>query len=132
VVQLQEAGPSRPPRFRQGRAANGVPVVSDWAISPLGTAPVQEMAQNRRKAMLGVSPNSYCVSASNGPGYLCNCSLGYELRAILISPMVAKVIKLRNFAFSTLSFSTTQAQEEGRVLQTKWGGGGGGGGVNKR
>ncbi|KAL6622653.1 hypothetical protein ACP70R_032532 [Stipagrostis hirtigluma subsp. patula] len=61
--------------FIKERAARGVPVVSDWAIRN-GTCPKDRAKAPKDYAC--VSSNSYCVSASNGPGYLCNCSEGYE------------------------------------------------------
>ncbi|KAL6643750.1 hypothetical protein ACP70R_018516 [Stipagrostis hirtigluma subsp. patula] len=61
--------------FIKERAARGVPVVSDWAIRN-GTCPKDGAKAPKDYAC--VSSNSYCVSASNGPGYLCNCSEGYE------------------------------------------------------
>ncbi|XP_074578460.1 wall-associated receptor kinase 2-like [Curcuma longa] len=49
------------------------PVTLDWAI----------MNQTCEEAKVTddfacVSPNSYCVNSTNGPGYLCNCSQGFQ------------------------------------------------------
>ncbi|KAL6643748.1 hypothetical protein ACP70R_018514 [Stipagrostis hirtigluma subsp. patula] len=61
--------------FIKERAARGVPVVNDWAIRN-GYCPKDGAKPPKNYAC--VSSNSYCVNASNGPGYLCNCSEGYE------------------------------------------------------
>jgi hypothetical protein len=61
--------------FVSERAKRGVPLVSDWAIRN-GSCPKEREKAHRDYAC--VSSNSYCVSANNGPGYLCNCSEGYE------------------------------------------------------
>ncbi|CAN6348510.1 unnamed protein product [Urochloa humidicola] len=61
--------------FINEKANRGVPAINDWAIRN-GSCPKEGV-----KALQGyacVSTNSYCVRASNGPGYLCNCSEGYE------------------------------------------------------
>ncbi|CAN6357062.1 unnamed protein product [Urochloa humidicola] len=61
--------------FIKEKAIRGVPVVADWAIRD-GSCPKDGAKAPTDYAC--VSSNSYCVSASNGPGYLCNCSQGYE------------------------------------------------------
>lgn len=61
--------------FIKGRAKRGAPLVNDWAIRN-GSCPKHGQRVPRDYAC--VSSNSYCVSATNGPGYLCNCSQGYE------------------------------------------------------
>ncbi|KAJ1274992.1 hypothetical protein BS78_05G102300 [Paspalum vaginatum] len=58
-----------------------VPLVLDWAIRDDESCP-PSLTKNdgvfeQPKASPCVSPNSHCVNASQGPGYLCNCSKGY-------------------------------------------------------
>ncbi|XP_074581452.1 wall-associated receptor kinase 2-like [Curcuma longa] len=49
------------------------PVTLDWAIM---NQTCEEAKVNHDFAC--VSPNSYCVNSTNGPGYLCNCSQGFQ------------------------------------------------------
>ena len=52
------------------------PVVMDWAIRD-GTSSC-EVAKRNHSTYACLSSNSECVVSPNGPGYLCNCSSGYE------------------------------------------------------
>ncbi|KAI4988371.1 hypothetical protein ZWY2020_030001 [Hordeum vulgare] len=61
--------------FINERAKRGVPVIADWAIRN-GSCPMDGATAPMGYAC--VSSNSYCVGATNGPGYMCNCSEGYE------------------------------------------------------
>ncbi|WVZ86406.1 hypothetical protein U9M48_033192 [Paspalum notatum var. saurae] len=58
------------------RNAGRVPVVLDWAIRNGEMS--CEVAKRNEKAYASLSDNSECVVPPNGPGYLCNCSKGYE------------------------------------------------------
>lgn len=49
-------------------------VVVDW-VAGNGTC---ELARVYGSSYACRSENSYCYGSSNGPGYRCNCSLGYE------------------------------------------------------
>ncbi|KAG6469585.1 wall-associated receptor kinase 5-like [Zingiber officinale] len=52
----------------------GVPVVVDWAIGN----ETCEVAKLNQTSYVCLSAHSDCVDSSNGPGYLCNCSKGYQ------------------------------------------------------
>ncbi|XP_074578471.1 wall-associated receptor kinase 2-like [Curcuma longa] len=59
--------------FTEYSTREKAPVTLDWAI----------MNQTCEEAhgtgdFACVSPNSYCVNSTNGPGYLCNCSQGFQ------------------------------------------------------
>ncbi|URD88965.1 Wall-associated receptor kinase [Musa troglodytarum] len=51
-----------------------VPLVVDWAIGENSC----EEAQRDREAYAWISKHSECANSTNGPGYLCNCSSGYQ------------------------------------------------------
>ncbi|XP_042450606.1 putative wall-associated receptor kinase-like 16 [Zingiber officinale] len=51
-----------------------VPVVLDWAIRN----ETCEVAKRNPTSYACISKYSACVDSSNGPGYLCNCSEGYQ------------------------------------------------------
>jgi hypothetical protein len=61
--------------FISERATRGVPVLSDWAIRKSSCPKEGAMAPQDYAC---ISTNSYCMNASNGPGYLCSCSKGYK------------------------------------------------------
>ncbi|OEL13990.1 hypothetical protein BAE44_0024990 [Dichanthelium oligosanthes] len=50
------------------------PLVLDWMV---GKETCREAVRNAT-AFMCVSSNSECVDSRNGPGYLCNCSRGYD------------------------------------------------------
>ncbi|KAG6469620.1 wall-associated receptor kinase 3-like [Zingiber officinale] len=50
------------------------PVVMDWAIGD----ETCEVAKRSQTSYACISNNSECIDSSNGHGYLCNCSTGYQ------------------------------------------------------
>lgn len=57
-----------------------MPVVLEWAIRDDGSCrptPKDGDASAKPTASACVSTNSFCVNATQGSGYLCNCSEGY-------------------------------------------------------
>ncbi|VAI13983.1 unnamed protein product [Triticum turgidum subsp. durum] len=52
-----------------------VPAVLDWAV---GNQTCRDVRRKKTGAYACASANSECVDAKNGPGYLCNCSKGYQ------------------------------------------------------
>ncbi|XP_044949802.1 wall-associated receptor kinase 5-like [Hordeum vulgare subsp. vulgare] len=61
--------------FIDSRAKRGAAVVVDWAIRN-GSCP--ENGKDIPTDYACISTNSYCMATNNGPGYLCQCSGGYE------------------------------------------------------
>ncbi|KAG6471483.1 wall-associated receptor kinase 2-like [Zingiber officinale] len=59
--------------FTEDRTREKAPVTLDWAIM---NQTCEEA--NRTDDFACVSPNSYCLNSTNGPGYLCNCSQGFQ------------------------------------------------------
>uniref|UniRef100_A0A0D9W3V9 Wall-associated receptor kinase domain-containing protein n=1 Tax=Leersia perrieri TaxID=77586 RepID=A0A0D9W3V9_9ORYZ len=51
------------------------PLVLDWAIRDASSC---EEAKKDPDSYACVSTNSVCSNSTNGPGYLCNCSQGYQ------------------------------------------------------
>uniref|UniRef100_A0ACD5UXQ2 Uncharacterized protein n=1 Tax=Avena sativa TaxID=4498 RepID=A0ACD5UXQ2_AVESA len=63
---------------RQGRA----PVLMDWAIGNQTC----EVARRKHESYACVSENSECLNSPNGPGYICNCTEGYQGNPYLKDP----------------------------------------------
>ncbi|GJN27031.1 hypothetical protein PR202_gb15009 [Eleusine coracana subsp. coracana] len=63
-------------KFNETRAGRA-PMVTDWAIRN-GTASCEVAKRNETGTYACLSSNSECVDSVNGPGYVCNCSHGYQ------------------------------------------------------
>lgn len=61
--------------FINSRAKRGAPIIADWAIR---NSSCPEEGKEPPSGYACASANSYCTVANNGPGYLCQCSKGYE------------------------------------------------------
>uniref|UniRef100_A0A452XST1 EGF-like domain-containing protein n=1 Tax=Aegilops tauschii subsp. strangulata TaxID=200361 RepID=A0A452XST1_AEGTS len=76
------------------------PVWLDWAIRGAGGADSASLScaqANETKKYACLSNQSYCVDATNGPGYNCNCSEGYEGNAYLVDGCTSKTDALLNY-----------------------------------
>ncbi|KAL5230582.1 hypothetical protein ABZP36_029358 [Zizania latifolia] len=72
-----------------------MPVRLDWAIR----SNISNMSCAEAKTSLGytcVSRNSECVNSTNGPGYFCNCTRGYEGNPYIIDGCTSTFIYLDN------------------------------------
>lgn len=58
------------------------PLLVDWALGEHDTC---EEAKSKPESYACVSSNSECLNSSNGPGYICNCSKGYEGNPYLVN-----------------------------------------------
>ncbi|GJN00971.1 hypothetical protein PR202_ga18198 [Eleusine coracana subsp. coracana] len=60
--------------FKELFRDTGVPLVVNWVV---GNETCMEAKRNL-SSYACLDMNSVCIDSSNGPGYLCNCSTGYE------------------------------------------------------
>lgn len=58
-----------------GIKGRGVPLMLDWSV---GNQPCDQAAKKMGPLYACRANNSECVNATNGQGYLCNCSSGYD------------------------------------------------------
>ncbi|KAI4989292.1 hypothetical protein ZWY2020_036609 [Hordeum vulgare] len=72
------------------------PVVLDWVI---GNATC-EVARGNMSSYACRSENTMCVDSSNGPGYRCNCSIGYQGNPYLSGGCTGKFLIAQHGALS--------------------------------
>ena len=66
------------------------PMVLDWVIG----SETCEVARSNKTSYACLSANSVCVDSTNGPGYLCNCTMGYEGNPYLLDGCKGKLFSL--------------------------------------
>jgi Wall-associated receptor kinase galacturonan-binding len=72
-----------------------VPIVLDWSIGN----DTCKVAQADRSSYACVSNNSECIDSPNGPGYVCNCSGGYEGNPYLLDGCQGQLLSLKYSLF---------------------------------
>jgi hypothetical protein len=58
-----------------------------------------KVAQANQSSYACVSKNSTCIDSSNGPGYFCNCSNGYEGNSYLLDGYQDQLFSLKYSLF---------------------------------
>nr|CAB3462631.1 unnamed protein product [Digitaria exilis] len=99
--------------FINERAKRGVPVISDWAIRN-GSCPKDGAKAPENYAC--ISSNSYCVSASNGAGYLCNCSEGLSVSAVVVMSFTCLKVDTIHILTEKEIKKATENYKDDRVL----------------
>jgi hypothetical protein len=67
-----------------------MPVWLDWAIRDNLTC---DEAKKAAESYACVTPNSECRDSSNGLGYVCNCSMGYEGNPYIANGCTGKCVQ---------------------------------------
>nr|CAE04433.3 OSJNBb0076A22.16 [Oryza sativa Japonica Group] len=67
-----------------------VPMVVDWAVQNASNC---VEAQKDHDSYACISSNSVCVNSSSGPGYICNCTHGYQGNPYLLHGCQGEYVK---------------------------------------
>jgi hypothetical protein len=80
-------------------STTSMPMSLDWAIRDKGSLPWTCAAAASAPEYACKSVHSECVDSKNGPGYICNCTAGYEGNAYVVNGCTGKLTFASEFCY---------------------------------